>query len=266
MNDRLIDLVKRLIASQGRDGDTMLAHINTREAAMLKAAGGSGTINPKTGLPEFSDGSGGGFGGSATGAPGASVDAGLGSANSNTMGGFAPGGIGALSNPTTGYDAVNTMPSTPKDLPTGFEKLAGMAGGALVSGIAGLAAPGAGIGVSALSGASGLTGGQTISGAIAQALADRFGGTPQAASLSNQGGINLGAAVGSAAPQPGQSSGLDEFLSSYLRPPTATATPQTPTPEQQALAARGFYTTPSTMAPTSAIDPVLQSAMLYARG
>jgi len=37
----------------GRDGDTMVAHINPEEAAMLKAMGGSGTINPATGLPEF---------------------------------------------------------------------------------------------------------------------------------------------------------------------------------------------------------------------
>jgi hypothetical protein len=31
----------------------MLAHINPQEAAMLKAMGGSGTINPDTGLPEY---------------------------------------------------------------------------------------------------------------------------------------------------------------------------------------------------------------------
>ena len=47
------------IASQGRNGDTMLAHINTQEAELLKALGGSGTTNPETGLPEFW----GGFGG-----------------------------------------------------------------------------------------------------------------------------------------------------------------------------------------------------------
>ena len=38
---------------QGRHGDTMLAHINPREAEMLRRAGGGGTINPETGLPEF---------------------------------------------------------------------------------------------------------------------------------------------------------------------------------------------------------------------
>jgi hypothetical protein len=37
----------------GRNGDTMLAHINPVEAEMLKRMGGSGTINPYTGLPEF---------------------------------------------------------------------------------------------------------------------------------------------------------------------------------------------------------------------
>lgn len=41
------------VAAAGRNGDTMLAHITPDEARMLRAAGGSGTINPKTGLPEF---------------------------------------------------------------------------------------------------------------------------------------------------------------------------------------------------------------------
>ena len=45
--------IARAIASYGRNGDTMLAHITPAEARMLKRRGGSGTINPKTGLPEF---------------------------------------------------------------------------------------------------------------------------------------------------------------------------------------------------------------------
>ena len=44
-----------LLASKGRNGDTMLAHINPHEAQMLKDMGGSGTINPDTGLPEYFD-------------------------------------------------------------------------------------------------------------------------------------------------------------------------------------------------------------------
>ena len=50
------------LASKGRYGDTMLAHINPEEAELLKARGGAGTINPKTGLPEFYSYSGSNFG------------------------------------------------------------------------------------------------------------------------------------------------------------------------------------------------------------
>lgn len=41
------------IRQYGRYGDTVLAHINPEEAQILKALGGSGTINPDTGLPEY---------------------------------------------------------------------------------------------------------------------------------------------------------------------------------------------------------------------
>ena len=41
------------LQSKGRYGDTILAHINPQEAGILKALGGSGTINPDTGLPEY---------------------------------------------------------------------------------------------------------------------------------------------------------------------------------------------------------------------
>ena len=41
------------LQSKGRHGDTILAHINPQEAGILKALGGSGTINPDTGLPEY---------------------------------------------------------------------------------------------------------------------------------------------------------------------------------------------------------------------
>jgi hypothetical protein len=41
------------LAQMGRNGDTMLAHITPSEARMLRRNGGSGTINPMTGLPEF---------------------------------------------------------------------------------------------------------------------------------------------------------------------------------------------------------------------
>lgn len=41
------------LAKMGRNGDTLLAHITPAEARMLRRRGGSGTINPETGLPEF---------------------------------------------------------------------------------------------------------------------------------------------------------------------------------------------------------------------
>jgi hypothetical protein len=41
------------LRKQGRHGDTMLAHISPDEARLLKEMGGSGTINPETGLPEY---------------------------------------------------------------------------------------------------------------------------------------------------------------------------------------------------------------------
>jgi len=45
--------IAKELQSYGRNGDTILAHINPQEARMLKRMGGSGTINPVTGLPEF---------------------------------------------------------------------------------------------------------------------------------------------------------------------------------------------------------------------
>jgi len=46
---KLADLIRR----HGRNGDTELVHINPIEAHILKSLGGSGTINPATGLREY---------------------------------------------------------------------------------------------------------------------------------------------------------------------------------------------------------------------
>lgn len=45
----------RRVAAAGRGGDSQLAHVNPREAEMLKRMGGSGTINPNTGLREYKE-------------------------------------------------------------------------------------------------------------------------------------------------------------------------------------------------------------------
>lgn len=46
---QLAEMIRRM----GRGNDTVLAHITPEEAEMLRKKGGSGTINPETGLPEF---------------------------------------------------------------------------------------------------------------------------------------------------------------------------------------------------------------------
>lgn len=43
----------KIVSAAGRNGDTMLAHITPEEAGILKLLGGSGTINPYTGQPEY---------------------------------------------------------------------------------------------------------------------------------------------------------------------------------------------------------------------
>lgn len=42
-----------VLASKGRNGDSMMAHVNPQEMQLLQSVGGSGTINPATGQPEF---------------------------------------------------------------------------------------------------------------------------------------------------------------------------------------------------------------------
>lgn len=48
------------LAAMGSGRDNMLAHINPREAQILMQLGGKGNLNPRTGIRQFDDGSGGG--------------------------------------------------------------------------------------------------------------------------------------------------------------------------------------------------------------
>jgi len=52
----LLECLYHELSGHGTDGDTELAHINTREASILKALGGSGTINEVTGLRQYGKG------------------------------------------------------------------------------------------------------------------------------------------------------------------------------------------------------------------
>ena len=43
----------RHLANRGQGGDSMLAHVNPREAEILRRMGGQGTVNPNTGIAEY---------------------------------------------------------------------------------------------------------------------------------------------------------------------------------------------------------------------
>lgn len=53
MADIDMPALAQFLQSQGRKGDSILAHINPKEAMLLQKMGGAGTQNPITGLPEF---------------------------------------------------------------------------------------------------------------------------------------------------------------------------------------------------------------------
>lgn len=88
-----------VVRRQGRNGDSELAHVNPREAAILRAMGGSGTVNPKTGLREYFMDSGspaGDYGGFMGDTTGANSDFG------GPVGGYGESaGVGAAPSPTT---------------------------------------------------------------------------------------------------------------------------------------------------------------------
>lgn len=58
----------KLAQEMGRNGDTLLVHINPAEAELLDKVTDGGSINPITGLPEFSDGAWGDSGDGSSGA------------------------------------------------------------------------------------------------------------------------------------------------------------------------------------------------------
>ena len=60
MKIKLYNWLAKDLGKLGREGDTEIAHVNPWEKRLLKAVGGSGTINPITSLREFKGGGGGG--------------------------------------------------------------------------------------------------------------------------------------------------------------------------------------------------------------
>ena len=74
------------LQAQGRDRDTILAHLEPAEARLLLAIGGRGSANPKTGLPEFGLGPGGAGASGGVDHDGGAADGGMGDGGQGGMG------------------------------------------------------------------------------------------------------------------------------------------------------------------------------------
>ena len=53
MREVVLKVASKQLGHMGQGGDSMLAHINPREAEVLRRMGGQGTVNPNTGLQEY---------------------------------------------------------------------------------------------------------------------------------------------------------------------------------------------------------------------
>ena len=179
-----LKMAARQLQAAGRGGDSMLAHINPREAEILRRMGGNGTVNPNTGLQEYKSGKkilgavlpialniiAPGIGtaiGTALGATGTAAtmigSAVIGGASSaisggNVLQGALLGGLGGGLGSTVGSGVNNAL-----NLGLG-EAGRSILGSGLVGGVAGMAT-GQGFGRGALQGALGGMAGQVAGGA-----------------------------------------------------------------------------------------------------
>jgi len=185
---RLADLIRR----HGRNGDTELAHINPIEAHILKSLGGSGTINPDTGLREYS------FwkkpwkairsviGGGAGAVIGNMIAPGIGGIIGGAIGQgaqHAARGKSALSGALKGAGMGAALPSVASGLGWGASKLGASGFGSSLSnyGSTNAILPALGMGSSSSSGLFGLGGSNPyVSGGLsaATALSSGMGGVP----------------------------------------------------------------------------------------
>lgn len=98
----------QLLQHMGTGGDTILAHINSREAALLKSRGGAGTVNPQTGLLQF-EGTGGEGSGEGPGSDGPTGASGPGTGADSS--GTGAGGVGGPSDGLTGQESETAVES-----------------------------------------------------------------------------------------------------------------------------------------------------------
>lgn len=199
------------LKAQGRYGDTTLAHLSPRSAAILKQNGGSGTINPRTGLREYGFLSGifSGIGNFLKSAAGVILPValnfafpGLGTIASGAIG----AGLGALINGAKPGEALGAA-------------LTGGIGGALFSGISGMVG-----GQGFMSGITGaLPAGFAGSTNVQPYVASWLGGSPSPAAgvaTNAAGGLRSEAAMeasksAAAAAQPGMFSKIGGWMSEH---------------------------------------------------
>jgi hypothetical protein len=91
-----------ILARMGRGNDSLIAHISPREAAILHRFGGSGSINPRTGMLSFDDSDSGGDSGSGNGAGSGGGTGGQGDSDSEGSSGNAGASDSEGPNSTTG--------------------------------------------------------------------------------------------------------------------------------------------------------------------
>jgi len=204
------------LAQYGRGGDTELAHINPMEAEVLRRMGGSGTVNPTTGLREFKSG-------------------GLGSVLSaivpTVLDFFVPS-LGSALSGTVGEIGKQAVYGAAGSALGGGDWKQGALAGALQGGLGGMAgkaigdATGLGSGVSNLlggtliGGAAGAMGGQgfgkgALSGLIGSGIGQMSQGTQFAAAGQTAGNL----LTSGASPQSALVGGaLAQLSSAYLRP------------------------------------------------
>jgi hypothetical protein len=176
----------RMVANQGRSGDTILAHISPKEAKMLRKRGGAGTTNPRTGFPEY------GFF--------SSITRGISNAFSgvtNTISGVVSGITGAIKNVLA--SPIGKIAATIA-LATVIGPAAASYMGAGTAGAAALTMAGASAGVTALSGGNlkdilraGTTG--AILGYAGSTLGPAIGGQVGVTSAAGQAALGAGAAA-----------------------------------------------------------------------
>jgi len=140
-----------ILAAKGRGKDSMIAHLSPREAGILKAFGGSGKINPATGMLEFDDGDSdpGGVGGGSDAGTGRGGDTGTDTAadaaeaNDAQSGAAHAAHVGTPADTTGVYGMMANIPDL-NPIGTFFDKYGGLArsayaGFSLLGGIPGAA-------------------------------------------------------------------------------------------------------------------------------